>query len=150
MDQRLSLRAGHCAFLMRACAAHPSFHPLLERLIPAFFIMIAPPTVGPLAYLQLTEGADPLARALHDPDPFLPLFPLTQVTHILSARYPLSWWVDRLPLVAIAISALEMCAARGLVAFSGIVWALLTPLVIYLPHRSLRGPDTKRICVPSP
>ncbi len=42
------------------------FHrPLAERLMPTFFILIAPPAVGFIAYLQLTGGLDPFARGGH-------------------------------------------------------------------------------------
>lgn len=128
-------------------------HPLPERLMPTFFILIAPPAVGFVAYLQLTGGLDPFARVLYYVGLFLTLLLLTQAGRFFSIQFYLSWWAYSFPLAAITIATLAMYAQTGMSAFAAIAWALLTLvtlMVIYLLWRTFRAVGAGSICVPNP
>jgi tellurite resistance protein len=128
------------------------FHrPLPERLMPTFFILIAPPAVGFVAYQQLVGELDAFARVLYYIGLFLTLLLLTQAGRFVRIRFYLSWWAYSFPLAAISIASLVMYERTGLAAFAVISWALLTLVtlvVVYLLYRTLRAVAAKGICVP--
>jgi tellurite resistance protein len=129
------------------------FHqPLPERLMPTFFILIAPPSVGFVAYLQLVGTLDGFARLLYYSGLFLTLLLLTQVGRFIHIRYYLSWWAYSFPLAAVTISTLVMYQHTGLALFAAIGWVLLTMatlVVLYLLYRTWRAVGEKAICVPA-
>lgn len=128
-------------------------HPLPERLMPTFFILIAPPAVGFLAYLQLVGGIDPFARVLYYIGLFLTLLLLTQASRFFGIQYYLSWWAYSFPLAAITVATLAMYEQTGMPAFAAIAWALLTLvtlMVIYLLYKTFRAVGAGSICVPHP
>jgi tellurite resistance protein len=128
-------------------------HPLPERLMPTFFILIAPPAVGFIAYLELAGGIDPFARVLYYIGLFLTLLLLTQASRFFAIQYYLSWWAYSFPLAAITIATFAMYEQTGMDVFAVIAWALLTLvtlLVAYLLYRTFRAVRTKSICIPNP
>ncbi len=128
-------------------------HPLPERLMPTFFILIAPPAVGFVAYLQLVGGIDPFARVLYYIGLFLTLLLLTQTSRFFGIQYYLSWWAYSFPLAAITVATLAMYEQTGMPAFAAIAWALLTLvtlMVIYLLYKTFRAVGAGSICVPHP
>lgn len=133
------------------------FHqPLPDRLMPTFFIMIAPPAVGFIAYVKLTGvadigGLDGFARILYYSSLFLTLLLLTQVGRFVRLHYYISWWAYSFPLAAITIATLIMFELTGLVAFAVIGWTLLTLVtlvVIFLLYRTALAIGGRSICVP--
>jgi tellurite resistance protein len=127
-------------------------HPLAERLMPTLFILIAPPAVGFVAYLQLAGNLDPFARVLYYSGLFLTLLLTTQVARFLRIPFYLSSWAYSFPLAAIAIATLVMYEKTGLAAFAGLAWVILTAvtlLVVYLLARTARAIAARSICLPA-
>jgi tellurite resistance protein len=129
------------------------FHqPLDSRLMPTFFILIAPPAIGFLAYVQLTGSIDAFARFLYYSGLFLTLLLVTQVARFVRIEFYLSWWAYSFPLAAITIASLVMYERTGLVTFAATGWALLsfvTLVVVYLLYRTALAVGGRKICVPS-
>jgi tellurite resistance protein len=127
-------------------------HPLPERLMPTFFILIAPPAVGFISYMQLTGSLDAFARILYYTGGFLTLLLLTQAPRFVRIRYYLSWWAYSFPLAAISIATLIMYERTGAPTFAALAWmllALVTIVVVYLLYRTLRAVAAHGICVPA-
>jgi tellurite resistance protein len=133
------------------------FHqPLPDRLMPTFFIMIAPPAVGFVAYVELMQlagngGLDAFARVLYYSSLFLSLLLLTQVGRFVRLHFYISWWAYSFPLAAVTIATLIMFELTGLVAFAVIGWVLLslvTLVVIFLLYRTAVAIGSRSICVP--
>lgn len=127
-------------------------HPMHERLMPTFFIMIAPPAVGFLAYVQLTGGLDAFARVLYYSGLFLTLLLATQIGRFVRIEFYLSWWAYSFPLAAITIATLVMYEQTRLLGFAAIGWVLLTVVtltVVYLLYRTARAVASRRICIPA-
>ncbi len=127
-------------------------HPLPERLMPTFFILIAPPAVGFLSYLQLTGELDAFARVLYYGGLFLTLLLVTQVNRFLRIPFYLSWWAYSFPLAAITIATLVMYERTGQPAFAAIGWILLnsvTLVLLYLLYRTVRAVSARKICMPA-
>ena len=127
-------------------------HPLPERLMPTFFILIAPPSAGFVAYLQLAGPLDAFARVLYYSGLFLTLLLLTQAGRFLRIGYYLSWWAYSFPLAAVTLATLIMYQKTGIALFAAIGWVLLTLVtlvVVYLLYRTWRAVGEKTICVPA-
>ncbi|WP_462321212.1 SLAC1 anion channel family protein [Halochromatium sp.] len=133
------------------------FHqPLPDRLMPTFFILIAPPAAGFIAYIELSglaeAGAlDAFARVLYYSSLFLTLLLLTQVGRFVRLHYYISWWAYSFPLAAVTIATLIMYELTGLLAFAVIGWTLLslvTLVVIFLLYRTAVAVGGRSICVP--
>jgi len=127
-------------------------HPLPERLMPTFFILIAPPSVGFVAYLQLAGPLDAFARVLYYSGLFLTLLLLTQAGRFMRIGYYLSWWAYSFPLAAVTLATLIMYQKTGIALFAAIGWVLLTLVtlvVVYLLYRTWRAVGEKTICVPA-
>ncbi|MBK1647249.1 C4-dicarboxylate ABC transporter [Rhabdochromatium marinum] len=131
-------------------------HPLPERLMPTFFILIAPPAVGFIAYTRLaglTDGGhlDVFARILYYSGLFLTLLLATQIGRFLRIQFYLSWWAYSFPLAAITIASLIMYELTGLQAFAIIGACLLTAVtlvVLFLLFRTAQAIGAKQICMP--
>jgi tellurite resistance protein len=133
------------------------FHqPLPDRLMPTFFIMIAPPAVGFIAYIGLAglggeNGLDAFARVLYYSSLFLTLLLLAQVGRFVRLHYFISWWAYSFPLAAVTIATLIMFETTGLLGFAIIGWTLLslvTLVVLFLLYRTAVAVGGRSICVP--
>jgi tellurite resistance protein len=128
------------------------FHnPLPEKLMPTFFILIAPPAVGFIAYYNLTGQLDPFAHVLYYVGLFLTLLLLTQIARFARLRFFLSWWAYSFPLAAITVATLLMYEITGNRMFYWLglgLLGLLTVVVTFLLYRTLRAVAAKQVCLP--
>jgi tellurite resistance protein len=83
-------------------------HPLPEKLLPTFFILLAPPAVGFIAYVKLTGDLDSFAQVLYFFAVFVFLFLLVQMRMLRRVRFFLSWWAYSFPLAALTIASALM------------------------------------------
>lgn len=119
--------------------------------MPTFFILIAPPAVGFIAYIKLTGELDAFARVLYYSGLFLTLLLLTQAKRFTKLQFFLSWWAYSFPLAAITIATLVMYDLTGKSFFSSIGWGLLgllTLVVVYLLYRTMKAVSNRKICQP--
>jgi tellurite resistance protein len=126
-------------------------HPLPDRLMPTFFILIAPPAVGFIAYFKLSGGLDGFARILYYSGLFLTLLLLTQAPRFLRLEFFLSWWAYSFPLAAITVATFIMYENTGLttfLTFGGLLLGLLTLIVGYLLYRTARAVSSGKVCLP--
>lgn len=81
------------------------FKAMPEKLVPTFFIMIAPPAVGVISYVLLTGMVDSFTYVLYFFALFLALLFLGNAPMFAKIRFALSWWAYSFPLAALAISS---------------------------------------------
>lgn len=127
------------------------FHqPLPARMIPTLFILIAPPAVGFISWLQLTDSLDAFGRILYYAAIFLTLMLVTQIGHFVRLKFFLSWWAYSFPLAAITIATLLMYERLGLSFFKGLsiaLLALLSLVILTLVYKTLVAVLKKEICI---
>ncbi len=127
------------------------FHaPLPERLTPTLFILIAPPAVGFVAYVNLTGGIDAFARVLYYIGLLLTLLMASNALRFLRVKFFLSAWAYSFPLAAITIASLIMTEKVGGDAFEWLsigLLAVLTAVVAALSARTLLAVARREICV---
>ncbi|OGT88951.1 MAG: C4-dicarboxylate ABC transporter [Gammaproteobacteria bacterium RIFOXYA12_FULL_61_12] len=128
------------------------FHnPLSDKLMPTFFILIAPPAVGFIAYEKLNGDIDNFARVLYYSGLFLTLLLLAQAPRFLKLPFSLTWWAYSFPIAAITIATFVMFQDTGIVLFQTIGMGLLTLLslmVAYLLYRTIQAARKGLICQP--
>lgn len=114
------------------------FHnPIAERLLPTLVILIAPPSVGFVAWMLLNGGAvDAFARVLYYSALMFVLVMLTQVGRLLRLPFSMAWWAYSFPVAAFAIASALFAESTG-AAFQrtlsfiayGVLWAVIAMLV---------------------
>ncbi len=127
------------------------FHnPLPERLLPTLFILIAPPSVGFIAYIKLTGGMDNFARVLYCFGLFIFILMIPQLKMLSRIRYYLSWWAYTFPMAALTIATVLMYHETHVGFFKYLALVLLILLscvVIGLAAMTLGAIKDRRICV---
>ncbi|GAB6039441.1 SLAC1 anion channel family protein [Endothiovibrio diazotrophicus] len=127
------------------------FHPPLPgKLVPTFFILIAPPAVGFIAYLKLGGELDAFARVLYYAGLFLTLLLFTQVGRFAKLRFFLSWWAYSFPMAAITIATFVLYERLGgplLRPLSVLLLTLLTLIIAGLLGRTALAMARGEICV---
>lgn len=121
-----------------------------ERLMPTLFILIAPPAVACIAYLQLTGELDVFAQALYFVGVFLTLLLFSQARRFFRLDFYLSWWAYSFPLAAVSIASLRMfdLTASPVYAYLGFaLLTLLTGIVLMLSVSTAIAVRERGICI---
>lgn len=120
------------------------FHdPLPGRLLPTLAILLAPPSVGFLAWLALSSGElNALGRMLYYAAVFTFLLLMVQLPRFIFLPFFLSWWAYSFPLAAFTVATFEMArlldsgpagtGASVLAAFTTVVIGWLAVRTAYL------------------
>jgi tellurite resistance protein len=127
------------------------FHaPLPVKLLPTLFILIAPPAVGFMSYIQLTGELDAFAQVLFNFALFLTLLLLSQLPRFARLPFFLSWWAYSFPLAAMSIASMVMGQLSGQAFYGYIGLGLLfslSALVFLLFIRTLKAVQHGKICI---
>ncbi len=118
--------------------------------MPTLFILIAPPAVGFIAYMNLTGELDAFARVLYFAGLFLTLLMLAQIKRFARLQFFLSWWAYSFPLAAITIASFHMYELTQKLAYQyigGGLLMLLTVVVVFLLYRTAGAIKNHKICV---
>lgn len=120
------------------------FHdPIPQKLLPTLFILIAPPAVGFIAYMQLNGGnLDGFARILYYSALFLVMLLLVQFRYFTKIPFFLSWWAYSFPLAAFSIATQIIYSIKGGFFFATLSYvslAFVTLLIGLLLFKTLRG-----------
>lgn len=125
-------------------------NPIPEKLLPTFFILIAPPSLGFVSYVKLTGAIDSFAKILYFFALFLVVLLLSQWKMFYRIEFYLSWWAYSFPLASIAIATALMHLETGIVFYRSLFFVLvffLTALIGVLLVFTLKGILRGEICV---
>ncbi len=127
------------------------FHqPLKEKLMPTFFILMAPPAVAFIAYVQLTGNIDIPARILYYFAMFIFILLLVQVKYFSKVKFYLSSWAYSFPLDAFVIATFLMLHKTHwpfMESFVKFIFILLNFLIIVLIFKTIKAINQKQICI---
>ncbi len=126
-------------------------HPLTKKLIPTFFILIAPPAVGFISYFRITNGSiDMFSMFLY----FIALFTLLLLLFMMRMydlkEFFISWWAYTFPLAAITIATLmlEMVFHNTLTYFASYALIVLTTVVVsFVTLKTIQACREQTICI---
>ncbi|HZW14112.1 MAG TPA: SLAC1 anion channel family protein [Noviherbaspirillum sp.] len=128
------------------------FHEALPpRMMPTMFILLAPPSVGFLAWMALTGDVGVFGRMLFYTALFLALVLATSALHFLRLPFFLSSWAYSFPIAALTIATMTMYHHTGVQLLSAMAFALLALLTIVIALLCIRTVIAARrgqICVP--
>ncbi len=126
-------------------------HPLAKRLLPTFFILIAPPAVGFISYFRITFGSIDLTSqflyciALFTF--FLMFFMLDKFTKI---EFFISWWAYTFPMAAMSIATilLYLVFHSTLLYIGSILLIVLTMTVVAIvSYKTIEAIKKEQICI---
>jgi len=127
------------------------FHePLHEKMIPTFFILMAPPAIGFIAYVKLTGEVDIFARLMYYFSLFLFIALLMQFKYFSKIKFYLSSWAYSFPLDAFTIATIFIYHETKIVFFKYTAifsLSLLSLIMMFLAYKTILAVKDKSICV---
>lgn len=127
------------------------FHqPLPARLLPTLFIMIAPPAIGFISWIALTDALSPFAQILYFTALFFTVLMMTQAPRFARLPFFLSFWAYSFPMAAVTIATFvyyEMTNVMWAQFLGLILLTMTTLLIIWLLILTLRAAKKGEICV---
>jgi len=127
------------------------FHPALpDKLIPTFFILIAPPAVGFLSYMRLNGSVDNFSQILYFSALFFTLLVFTQFRKFAKLQFFLSWWAYSFPMAAISIATMVMYEITHKTFYSIMGMGLLILLTLFISmliFMTVKAVMKNQICV---
>jgi len=115
------------------------FHEAMPtRLTPTLFILLAPPSIGFLAYLAITNSLDSFAHVLYSAASFIFLLLLTNLNLFLKTPFFLSAWAYSFPLAAFTLATIEMSTRSNTIAYAYFSYSLLIALSFLLALLSIK------------
>lgn len=128
------------------------FHsPMPDKLLPTLFILIAPPSVGFISYVRLTNSFDAFAHMLYYVALFFTLLLLTQFSRFTRLPFFLSSWAYSFPLASITVASwlmYELTRADFFKLLAMSLLALLSLVVALLSLRTVQAIRAGEVCVP--
>lgn len=128
------------------------FHsPMPDKLLPTLFILIAPPSLGFIAYIRLTDSFDAFAHVLFHAGLFFTLLLFTQFSRFVRLPFSLSSWAYSFPLASITVASWLMYELTGVGFYHALAMGLLALLNLVVAGLLLRTVQAMRageICVP--
>lgn len=129
-------------------------NPPPDGLLPTLVILIAPPSVLMMDYLQLDPGGvQVLPKILYYTSFLFFLVVLTQIPRLARVSFSLGWWAYTFPVAAFAIGTLTFSEATGIEGFrylGGFLYVVLTAVILIVLWKTLRAVTTGQIFVQEP
>lgn len=126
-------------------------HPLAKKLIPTFFIFIAPPAVGFISYFRITDGSiDLFSMMLYSIALFTMILLAFMVRMFDTKEFFISWWAYTFPLAAMTIATLllHMAIESSMTYLGAITLLLLTGLVVgFVTYKTFQACRAEKICI---
>jgi len=125
-------------------------HQLAQKFLPTLFILIAPPAIGVVSYLKITEQFDLFAAFLYSIALFFTFLLLFMVRSFLKLQFFISWWAFTFPLTAITIASLAAFHKTNALFYNVIGTLLIfvsTLIVIFVSYKTLCHISQKDICI---
>ncbi len=127
------------------------FHPALPgKLIPTFFILIAPPAVGFLSYIRLNGEVDNFAHILYFAALFFTLLVFTQFRKFAKLQFFLSWWAYSFPMAAVTVATMVMYETTQNFFYAALGMVLLGVLILFITMLIMKTVNAildKQICI---
>jgi tellurite resistance protein len=107
------------------------FHAQLpEKFIPTFFILLAPPAVGFIAYMRIAASWDALSVFLLFIAYFFVGLLITMYKSFTRLKFFMSWWAFTFPLAAVTIASAVAFQITKYEGFKLIAWAMMAITII--------------------
>ena len=126
-------------------------HPLAKKLVPTFFIFIAPPAVAFISYFRITNGSiDMMSLFLYSIAFFTFVLLLLLMKIYDTKEFFISWWAYTFPLAAMTIATLLMYMTYHNTLFYGLSICIIlvtAGIIAFVMQRTLKECMAGNICV---
>lgn len=127
------------------------FHPSLPgKLLPTFYILMAPPAIGFVSYIKIATWVDSFAYILYVTAFFIGLLLLSQVKRFASTPFSIVWWAFLFPSAAMTLATVHLYTFNGDIIFRwlfNIQVIVLIILTIYLTVKTLQLFVQNKLCL---
>lgn len=127
------------------------FHPPLpQMLLPTYFILMAPPAIGFVSYLNIAGNVDAFAYTLYGIAFFIGLFLLLQLRRFFSIPFVIPWWAFLFPSAAVTIATARLYFENGNVFYQWLFTIQLIGLIVlalYLAWKTIRLAMNRSLCL---
>lgn len=127
------------------------FQPTLPpKLLPTFFILMAPPAIGTVSYVKLTGSLDAFAYILYGTAFFIGLLLLFQLKRFFSIPFFITWWAFLFPSAAMTIATFMMYVNSGNSLYEWLFILQIVGLIVltvYLTWQTIRLAINRSLCV---
>ena len=127
------------------------FHqPMPEKILPTFFILIPPPALGFVSYVNLNGGMDNLSKMLYYFALFMTILLMAQIKLFYRLKFSLSWWAYTFPLAAITTATALMYNQTGFLFYKFIfllLMGMLSLIIFTVLFYTIKAIKSGAICV---
>ncbi len=127
------------------------FHnPLHDKLLPTFFILIAPPAIGFISLVKLVGEVNEFSKILYYFGLFIFFILFAQINLFKKIKFYISWWAYSFPMAAITIASILMFHETNIEMFKYLSWILfsiLNIIIILLLIKTTIAISKKEICI---
>jgi len=128
------------------------FHmPLGKRLIPTFFILIAPPAVGFISYFRISFGViDFFSLFLYLIGLFIFILLMSMFKSFVKLQFFISWWAYTFPLAALSIATILVESVYHNIFTKLLSYTLITIttiVVAYVSYKTYIAIKNQQICI---
>ncbi|NRG18787.1 C4-dicarboxylate ABC transporter [Rhizobiales bacterium] len=128
------------------------FHnPLPERLLPTLVILVAPPSAGFIAWMQLSGELNAFGRILYFSGLFFVMVVTAQIGRFAKLPFTIAWWAYSFPLAAFSVATFIYADVSGYPAMKGVayaVYAVLLAVLATLVIKTINAARRDEICQP--
>jgi tellurite resistance protein len=127
------------------------FHkPFPEKLLPTFYILLAPPAIGFISYVKLSGTFNDFARVLYYFALFIFILLAVMLKYIYKSKFFLSWWAYSFPVAAMTIATVLMYGQTGMIFFEGLailLFLILVGIILTLTIQTISAIGGKRVFI---
>ncbi len=127
------------------------FHnPFAPKFMPTLFILIAPPSIGFISYIKLTNYLDFFAQILFSLGLFFTILVAFMYKNFVKIKFFISWWAFTFPMAAVTLSSILMyeLTKKDFYSYLSFFLAFVTTLIVCLVAiQTLKHMFKKEICI---
>lgn len=126
------------------------FHQLAVKFIPTLFIFIAPPAIGFIAYMHLTNSFDTFAKIIFNLGLFFTFLIFFMYKSFMKLKFFISWWAFTFPLSAISIATMLAYKITHFTIYKYLAYLFIiitTIVIIIVAIKTIQHILKKEICI---
>lgn len=126
------------------------YAPFPKKLWPTVFILMAPPAIGFVSYVKITETVDAFANILYGVAFFIGLFLLVHIKRFMTIPFFVSWWAFLFPSAAMTIATANMYLFHRYEFYQWLFYLQLLGLIgltVFLSWKTIRLAIDRKLCV---
>jgi len=126
---------------------HKQFAP---KFMPTLFILIAPPAIGFVSYIKLTNSLDFFAHMLFSLGLFFTILVFVMYKNYINIQFFISWWAFTFPMAAITLATILMYELSHFWFYSVLVYffTAVTSIIVFLVAKeTISHMFKKEICI---